>query len=890
MPQRTAASPPLARPATVRQAYWDRLGEDPGGTAYTFLTFPVPGAPPVAAMLTRAELDLRARGVAAGVAGTGAPRVLLAAEPGLDFVTGLLGCLYAGVCVVPVAPLLAAPAGNGTAVPGPDAQRLLQIARDADAGAVLATAAGRPSVEVLRGAGVPAAATALALADLATAGTPDWRTPDVDPDGLALLQYTSGSTGGAKAVAVSHTDLVTHLSVFQQATGMPAGGAVVSWISVFHALGLAGHLLFAGFLGGHATFMRPDDFIAEPARWLRAIAAASGPVFAGAPNFAYQRCVDQVRDEQCHGLDLSGWHTALNAAERIRPQTLAGFQQKFGRYGFRPETMFPGYGMTETMLLISGRHGPDPLVAELDATRLEQHEAVPAGPGARRQALVGNGFPVAGQEILVVDPQLATVCPDGRVGEVWIRGPIVARGYWRRPELTEAVFGARLADGTGPFLRTGDLAARYRGELVLCGRLKETIIIRGRNLYPQDLAATAADAHPAAGTATAFSVDVDGAEALVIVQALAPGADPAQAGTLAAAVRTAVASAHQVEVHRVLVVPPGQIPVTPGGKVRQVVARQAYRDGGFTPLAVSEAPAAVPGSGAAPGGAAGLGAALALLGTAQRRSVVAAVVTRRLADALGVPADAVEADRPLAGCGLESLRAIELRRDLERDFGVAVPMAEVLLGTPAGLAGYVAGQLDQAGPVPAETPGADPDPGTGTDAQRYQPFPLTELQQAYYVGRAAGFALGNVSIHFYAEFDRADLAPDRLRRALERLVHRQEMLRAVIGDDGTQRILPVDGLPEVALPVADLRGRTDAAVAEALRQIRDELSHQVFPVGQWPMFEVRVSRLDAGWRTHVSLDLLVADVASVRLFFQEWGDFYADEQRPTVPPGVSFRD
>src|SRR5438552_2906843 len=186
--------------------------------------------------------------------------------------------------------------------------------------------------------------------------------------------------------------------------------------------------------------------------------------------------------------------------------------------------------------------------------------------------------------------------------------------------------------------------------------------------------------------------------------------------------------------------------------------------------------------------------------------------------------------------------------------------------------------------------GQAPDELSSDPAHRHDPFPLTELQQAYFVGRAAGFALGDVSIHFYGEFDATELDPVRLHRALDRLVARQEMLRATVSADGTQRILPVADLPPLRIPIVDLSTVDEQERARRLDEVRDELSHQVIPAGHWPMFEVRVSRLPDGSRTHVSLDLLIADVASVRLFFQEWGDFYNAPERSVEPPGTSFRD
>lgn len=876
-------SDPLTRPTALRDVLVANAAADPQAIAFRFLSCGAASGSPRAAELTRGDLDARARAVAARLLAAAAPgsRVLVLLPPGLDFVAGVAGCLYAGMTMVPCPP----PDGPGPTAPA--LARVVATAANAGVSAVLACA-GQASLEgAYRRAGGDPGAAWLAVNNLPEADPRPL--PPVAGGDLALLQYTSGSTGSPKAVAVSQANLVEQLSVFPEAMGLPPGVAVVTWISVFHTLGLTGAVLLSQFLGGQCAFMTPEDFIAEPVRWLEAISAAGGPVLSCAPNFAYDRCVRLITPEQRSRLDLSRWHTALNSAERIRAETVERFTGTFASCGFRPEAMFPAYGLTEAML-VSGRHGPRQLVLSVDPAELERGRVRPAAAGARGQALVGAGLPVRGMRVLVVDPDARAPLGEDEVGEIWVAGPTVTQGYWRHEDETAETFGGRLSGSDdGPFLRTGDLGFFHDGELILCGRRKELIVIRGRNLYPQDIEATSQRSHPAlaAAPAAAFSVDGPDGEQLVVVQV----ADPSHPDLdrIAEQVRAAVTAEHTVDVREVVLVPHDALPQAGGGKVRRLACRQAYLDGTL-PVLASRAAAGAITHGEGP---TAFGDMLRCADKPLRAPLVKAELRRRLAASLGIPAGTLRDDVPLASFGLESLRAIELSRELAEDCRVDLRVSAFLRGSISGLAAQIAagvdgdrGRPDGAAPrqAPAPLPAADP-------ARRHDPFPLTELQRAYFVGRSASFELGGVSIHFYAEFERPELDPDRLRAALERLVRRQEMLRAVVLPDGTQRVLPEEQLPsQLTLPVLDLTAAGAPHRDRQLAKLRDEMSHQVFPAGEWPMFEVRLSRLPDRWRTHVSLDLLVADVASARLFFQELGEFYADPGRPAQPPAISFRD
>lgn len=900
------ATPVGVQATTLLDVLRDSAARDPRAVAFTHLTYPAGGprggtddGRGARDVLTRGAYHRRAGAVGATLAAHLAPggRVLVLLDPGLNLLVGLTGVLYAGGVAVTCPPPVS---GAGD----PRTERAVQIAGNAQVNAVITTNELLHRSTELRerlGADVPW----FAVDTVDEAAAEGWTPPAVGPDDLALLQYTSGSTGAPKGVMVSHANLLAQIRNTVALAGLPSGTNVVSWISPYHALGIAGHLLLSQYLGGQGVFLTPEDFVADPLRWLRAISDTPGPVFGCAPNFAFERCIAHVPAQRREGLDLSGWHTTFNAAERVRPQTVRRFVEEYAPYGFRPETMSPGFGMTEAMLFITGRHSdPDPLVLTVDAAELEQHRVVEASAveaageaaetanGAqesdRSLSLVGVGPAGPHCEVFVVDPDSREALPDDRVGEVWVRGEIVCQGYWQRPELTEETFAATLADGTGPFLRTGDLGFRHAGEIVLCGRLKEMIIIRGRNLYPQDVEMTCEKVHPAlTGTAAAaFSVDTDGEEKLVVVQSIGD-TDGVDLTALAGKLRAAVTGEHEVEVHEVLLVGPDGVSKTVSGKVQRGACRDRYVAGQLEPLAVSGRPLPAPAAAADAPASTPMRDMLLALDDALRGPVLTAELRRRLGVLLTVPADQVAVDVPLAGLGLESIRAIELRRDLERDLGVAVPIVEFMRGTVAGLAGQITGQL-------TEAPGGRDirwQPVVADPANRHEPFPLTEQQYAYFVGRSTGYDLGEVSIHIYVEVDAADLDLPRLTTALNQLIRHQEMLRAVICTDGTQRILPVDETPQLDIAFTDVSSVSEEDRQAHLDAVRAELSHQVLPMDHWPMFEVRASALPGGLtRVHVSLDLLVADVASVRLFFLEWGDFYRDANAHQQPPAVSFRD
>ena len=533
--------------------------------------------------LALGEIDRRARIVATTLQRMNArgERALLLYPTSDDFVTAFFGCLYAGVIAVPVPPL--APARMTRMLP-----RLQAIAHDARAQLVLtmshvctllptlATAA--PDLEMLRW---------LATDTLAPDGAGEWIDRDLDADGIAFLQYTSGSTANPKGVAITHANILHNQASIQSRFASGEDMVHVSWLPLHHDMGLIGSLLGTLYSGGRAILMSPESFLQRPVRWLHAISRYRADV-SGGPNFAFEHCVRRVTPEQRLSLDLASWSLAFTGAEPVRADTLQRFTDTFAPCGFRGEAFYPCYGLAESTLLATGgaRHAP-PVVRAWRSDALERGLAVEAvgedDPDNVRR-LVSCGRSLDDQHIAIVDHETGRGRDVRTVGEIWVSSPSVARGYWNQSEETGRTFCAQLSGvDDRRFLRTGDLGFLDEGELFVTGRLKELIIIDGRNHYPQDIEQTAEAADPSLqpGACAAFSVDAAGEDRLVIVAEMQRRAPDRNNGVddIARAIRRAVAEIHGIEVHAVRLLKPGGILKTSSGKLRRLACRDAFLTG-----------------------------------------------------------------------------------------------------------------------------------------------------------------------------------------------------------------------------------------------------------------------------------------------------------------------
>ncbi|MEU6658615.1 fatty acyl-AMP ligase [Streptomyces sp. NPDC046821] len=525
--------------------------------------------------LTYGQLDRAARDLAAALARHVAPgdRVLIAHRSRALFVTSFLACLYSGAIAVPVAP---------TGGRGHHDERFAGIVKEAAVACVLTSTTEAADVSQLlarTGHGDVVCLPADSAAARADAGP--WEPFAPDADTVAYLQYTSGSTRDPRGVIVTHRSLLANQRAIQEALGTRTGARVGGWLPLHHDMGLVGQLLHALWLGGTAVMLTPEAFVKRPANWLETV-SRYGLTVTAAPDFAYEMCVRRVNDSQIAGLDLSGLETAVNGGEPIDAATLDAFAERFAPAGLRPGALAPCYGLAEATLIVSGtRTAPAAAGRSVDAAALESGRLTdPVGP-ARTVTHCG---PPASVDVRIVDPDTCAEVADGVVGEIWVRGESVGPGYWARPAETAASFDCRIDGGDGGYLRTGDLGALQDGLLHVTGRLKDMIVIAGRNLYPQDLERTVQQVSGLFGAATAFALP-GVRERIVIIQELRSGSryDIDLAG-LAAAVQQRVSEEYEVRTAAVVLVRPGTVRRTTSGKVERAAMRRLFLRGELTPL------------------------------------------------------------------------------------------------------------------------------------------------------------------------------------------------------------------------------------------------------------------------------------------------------------------
>lgn len=524
--------------------------------------------------VTYAALDARARRIAVWLRAHGATgrQVLLLYPSGTGFTAAFLGCLYAGAVAVP-APL---PTDQGRQL-----TRVSGILRDAEAVAVLTAPDLAPALEAwLSSEGMTHVHCLGTDGEGDFADPADWRAPDTGPGDLAFLQYTSGSTSDPKGVMVTHANLLANEAAIQAWTGTGPDTIGGGWLPHYHDLGLIGHILQPLYTGGTAVLMSPTAFLKRPYRWLKMIDEyrLSG---SGGPNFAFDLCVRRVTDEQLATLDLSGWRVAPNGAEPVRADTLQSFADRFAPAGFRPETFFPCYGMAETTLVVTGAAAESPpTVRTVDARSLELGELAAPVDGSPVRTLAGSGT-VRDSEIRITDPATGRDQLPGTVGEIWVRGPSVTPGYFRNPQAT--------AESCSPdgWLRTGDLGVLDGDELFVTGRLKEVVILAGRNVYPHDVEGTvqSADRSLGAGAGAAFAVQSEAGEHLVVVQEVRAAAVPdGDLRAVATAAQLQIGRQFAVSAGNVVLVRPGTVRRTTSGKVQRTLMRRLFLEGALVPL------------------------------------------------------------------------------------------------------------------------------------------------------------------------------------------------------------------------------------------------------------------------------------------------------------------
>lgn len=800
----------------------DQAQRNPSRTAIRFLS----DGDAEALSLDYAEVDRRARliGARLDAAGAAGERALILHAPGPEYVASLLGCLYAGVIAVPAYP------------PTPRTMaRLEGIAADSRARFALGQPTARTAIDAQHGR-APALAALRWLAGANGEGEP-WDPPDPDPSATALLQYTSGSTSAPKGVQLTHANFLDNIDALNRLRGQGADDRFMCWLPPFHDMGLVFGILAPLSTGVESTLLAPAAFMQRPYRWLAAI-SEFGATISGGPDFAYELCVRRVVDrELIERLDLSRWRVAFCGAERVRPETLERFAAAFAPARFRRSALTACYGLAESTVAVAfAPIDAAPRVLAVDARALGSGRVEAPASGASAQALTSCGRALAGCELLIVDPERRRPVGAGQVGEIWLRGPSVGAGYWDKPELSEQVFRARLAgdaqDAAARYLRTGDLGFQRDDDLFVVGRIKDLIILRGVNHYPEDIEITAQASHARlrAGGGAAFAVDADGEEQIVLVQEVDSIADVPLA-QIAAAAAGAIAQAHEVTV-RLVLAPPGAVPRTSSGKVQRGACRRMYLEGTLKALAPSAPSVAAP----AP-------------------AALVERTARLMAGLLGVPALGPEDD--FFWLGGHSLLATQLVSRIEAEFAVGLSLRAVFdARTPARVAALI-----------AAAPRRDPLPPIVPVERTTPRLPLSYSQERMWLlnrldPRSAAYNVaGALAID-------GPLDVEALGRAFNEVLARHEVLRSTYPEVDGEPCVRIAPRASLALAPIDVSSRPDpqaAALAAA-----SALARAPFDVGADPLLRAALYRL--GPDRHlacVCLHHLVTDAWSLGLLVED---------------------
>jgi amino acid adenylation domain-containing protein len=858
------SSPPRSstfEPSSFVELLRGRALSRPGRRAYVFL----PDGEADEVGLTFGELERRARAIGAWLqnAGAGGERVMLLYPPGLEYIAAFFGCLYAGAVAVPVYPPRRS---QGLS-------RLQSILKDSRPSVVLTTSTG-----LSRGAAVLEEVSPLGnLRHVATDTLGDelaceWRDPEVCGETLAFLQYTSGSTSEPKGVMVSHANLLHNARMMQRACDHTEDSTFVSWLPLYHDMGLIGNVLQSLYFGATCVLMPPPAFLQRPLRWLHAISHYKAHT-SGGPNFAYDLCVRRATPEDIATLDLSSWQAAFNGSEPIRHDSLERFAETFAPCGFRREAFFPCYGLAEATLFVSG--GPKksaPVIRPTRSSELKRNRVV-EGESDDVRMLVGCGQTLAGQKVVVTNPETLIPCPPGEVGEVWLSGPSVTRGYWNKPEETEQSFRARHADtGDGPYLRTGDLGFIKDGELFITGRLKDLIIVRGLNHYPQDIEQTVEECHTALrpGCGAAFSVEAEGGERVVVVQEVVPRRKGLDLQAVDGAIREAVALGHELQLYAVVLLAAGGIPKTSSGKIRRRACRALFLEGALDVLNESRLEQ---GAASAPGFDVSAEAVVSAP-PGEREELLESWLEDYVGRLLRVGRERLERHQSLTQLGLDSLAAVELSADVSEKFGAEVSPAELLCGPSiAEVADRILRAL-----AADEGRGGRVERGDGSrrvkPARRDDPLPLSSTQQGlWFLSQLAkGSAFYNIPVAVRLS---GPLNLRALEQSLSAIVSRHESLRT--------RFVTVAGRPaQVVMPprpltpeVVEVSGSDESSREAELLRLAGQAARRPFDLSEERLVRATLFRL--GENECVLLILIhhiVADGWSVGVLMRELTELY----------------
>jgi amino acid adenylation domain-containing protein len=848
----------------------ERAANNPDRVAYTFLAEGDAESP----QLTFSQLDARARAIGAELqrAKSAGQRALLLFPPGLEFVTAFLGCFYSGTIAVPAYPPRKKRGLN----------RLASIAADAAPHLVLTTSALLPVIQTWAAQTTHHKNIRILPADLIPDGeAQNWRDLSVEPDALAFLQYTSGSTGSPRGVMVTHGNIVANEEMIRRAFNQSESSIIVSWLPLYHDMGLIGGVLQPLYVGASCVLMSPVSFLQRPRRWLEVITEYRATT-SGGPNFAYDLCVRKIPAAERDGLDLSSWKVAFNGAEPVRSETMERFAEAFSAHGFQRRAFYPCYGLAEATLFVTGGDvEAEPRLASISSAAMQENRVVESVEEDRR-TLIGCGRARMDHQVLIVDPETQEPCLPARIGEIWVAGPGVAQGYWNRPHETSRDFAARLStkegqDNQTSYLRTGDLGFIHDGDLFITGRLKDLIIVRGRNFYPQDIEYTVESCHALLrpGCGAAFSITVEDEERVVIVQEGDRRLAESDAEVIIEMIRAAVAQEHELFLHDVVLIRAGSIPKTSSGKIQRHACQENYLAGTLDVIARSNpAPAEVTDEFTP---AAALDQTdFGFLDTGERRTLLGEFLRDQCARILRLSRARLDVQQPLVSLGLDSLGALELKHTVEESLGVSISLSALLddacmaqvvdeiLNEPKSTA---SGKLLLAGPV--------------------RESPLTYGQRGLWFVQRLAPDSGAYHIPVVIRVD-GDLDEQALKRAFQTLVDRHPALRTTFQQtlDG-QPVQRIHDSLTVALTTDDAGNWDEKTLAQRL----EHEAYRPFDLVRGPLLRVALFRRSA--LEHVlivTVHHLVADLRSMLVIFRELRSLYLDEAAELKPLPAYYTD
>jgi acyl-CoA synthetase (AMP-forming)/AMP-acid ligase II/acyl carrier protein len=803
-----------------------------------------------AATLTYQELDRQSRAIAAQLQALGlsGERALLLYPPAIDYLPAFFGCLYAGVVAVP-----AYPPRNSRNTP-----RILAILEDAQAAIILTTTAIQAQLQSLLSDKFNIDSIHWLTTNNLTLGIEEaWQEPFISTDTLAFLQYTSGSTGTPKGVMLTHGNLLHNAEVTRQYMGHTSASKFVTWLPVYHDMGLIGGVLQPLYGGFPCIMMPPAAFLQRPYRWLEAISRYRGTT-SGAPNFAYELCIEKITPEQRATLNLSSWSVAFNGAEPIRYETLEKFAATFAECGFRPEAFYPCYGMAEATLMVSGSV-KSALVRtiSLQKNALERNHVIDTDVNADNSIkLVSCGHSVPQQQVVIANPETLTRCQDQEVGEIWVSGPSVGKGYWNRTEETQQTFHAFLQDTKkGPFLRTGDLGFIDNEEVFITGRAKDLIIIRGRNLYPQDIELCAERSHPALrlGSSAAFAVEVEQEEKLVVVQELEFRAKP-NLEEVTVAIRQAVSQAFEVQVYAVVLIKPGSIPKTSSGKIQRRATKAEYLAGTLNIVQSSildRTDVSLP---------------------KEQPTNIETYLQQLVAKVLSVPLEQINVQQPLSNLGIDSLQAFDLKNRIQQDFGVSISAVDLFEASIAQIVEQV----------------------LATDktaiAQQLQPAPrncelplcLAQERLWFLDQLEPGNPFYNVAIAIRLT---GKVNPEILEQSLNEIIKRHESLRSSFPARDGRPIQIIHESLEIKLSILQNCGSD-------IQNVILQETQQPFYLSQLPLLRAKlIHQKEDEHLLLISIHHIIADGWSIGILIQELATIYAafSVGKPSPLPELSIQ-